>query len=610
MSSHPLIERSSSAHKLDGRHSSAGQSIHSMHSTPSLRANSVGPETSYGIQASGSPFEAGRNQPGMALLGPVPSIVRCWLTETFSHDTLIYAAVCTGSYESSINLRLARHLRVTKEAEMVGNKRRVQLLVYLAEAAVLSSPRSGVPAMTVDFVIVDHDRRADGKQIEVFLGSDALRAHNADILFSQNVMTMIGDDDKKLSVPLVRPEDDSLFKSLFTASSGGNISRDPSTGRSSLKDKDGNSRSRSISFQTTANGTETQDGTTSRQEDTDGTTATNELASPYTFPDCQTLPSNNQTKDELASSIPSQDNDATPRAAYNHPVAAAAVHQADEHSGDDQPKRNVTTTGINAEDSFPQNTTPIHRNARSSHSNGQGNSIWGPWRRESGVNSSENGGGRSGNSTTTTGNGGYQRPGRSRGTKVLRPSKSSISSSTRSYSVSQMASSVAGTSGVDAHASNNNHPRGGGHRSGGGIAVNAGNDNGLVGINNYGAGSSSGGGAGRMMTNERDARRSMSSDFKPGMTSSITTATKDTPGKDRWSKDKENDRSMDSTSEMPGAGVGSGGGGNSGNHHGHGPSRSRSTSANPVGGASAFPWLNGGGGGSAGGVGGGGRNQH
>ena len=45
--------------------------------------------------------------------------------------------------------------------------------------------------------------------------SDALRIHNADILLSQNTMTIYGDDLNRLLVPLVRPEDDS-FKNLCT----------------------------------------------------------------------------------------------------------------------------------------------------------------------------------------------------------------------------------------------------------------------------------------------------------------------------------------------------------------------------------------------------------
>jgi len=58
------------------------------------------------------------------------------------------------------------------------------------------------------------DRQKNG--IRVFIGSDTLRAHNADILFSQNLMTIYGDDRNKLSVPFARPEDEHVFKNLCT----------------------------------------------------------------------------------------------------------------------------------------------------------------------------------------------------------------------------------------------------------------------------------------------------------------------------------------------------------------------------------------------------------
>ncbi|CCD34964.1 hypothetical protein BofuT4_P082860.1 [Botrytis cinerea T4] len=70
------------------------------------------------------------------------------------------------------------------------------------------------------FEVVGMNQRpfADLKRsIRVFIGSDTLRAHNADILFSQNLMTLFGDDRDKLSVPFVRPEDELLFKNLCIA---------------------------------------------------------------------------------------------------------------------------------------------------------------------------------------------------------------------------------------------------------------------------------------------------------------------------------------------------------------------------------------------------------
>lgn len=56
----------------------------------------------------------------------------------------------------------------------------------------------------------------DRKAIRIYLGSDALRAHSADILFSQNTMTLRGDERERLQVPFVRPEDENVFRNICT----------------------------------------------------------------------------------------------------------------------------------------------------------------------------------------------------------------------------------------------------------------------------------------------------------------------------------------------------------------------------------------------------------
>jgi hypothetical protein len=102
----------------------------------------------------------------------------------------------------------------------------IRLPVYLPEAIITqptsrsNSPAPQLPALTADFEVVDLTQRANldrKKAIRVFLGCDTLRAHNADISFSQNLMTLYGDDRNKLSVPFVRPEDENLFKNLCTS---------------------------------------------------------------------------------------------------------------------------------------------------------------------------------------------------------------------------------------------------------------------------------------------------------------------------------------------------------------------------------------------------------
>lgn len=211
---HALSERSYS-HKSDGRQSSAGQSVHSVMSG---RANSL---TSYGPT---TPVELPGLAPGLFILGSVPSIIRCWLNTNFKHDTLLYAAICSGSHTSYLDLHLIDQLGFQDQIyQNEDGMRKVKLTVYLPEAVpVLGSVHSDgsapqLPSITVDFTVVDEYDKSRPKAIQVLLGSDLLRAHNADILFSTNQLMIYDDDRSKLQVPLVRPEDDASFKSLYTS---------------------------------------------------------------------------------------------------------------------------------------------------------------------------------------------------------------------------------------------------------------------------------------------------------------------------------------------------------------------------------------------------------
>lgn len=211
-----MSERSYS-HKSDGRQSSAG---HSVHSTTSGRANSL---TGLGPSAL---MEPPGLAPGLFILGSVPAIIRCWLDTNFKHDALLYAAVCTGSYSSSVDACLIERLGLQEQiVKSSDGSQKIKISVYLPEAVpVMGSSRSGSPApqlpsIAAEFVVNErHDRTADPKAIQIFLGSDALRAHNADLLFSSNQLTLYDDDRCKLQIPLVRPEDERTFKSLATTS--------------------------------------------------------------------------------------------------------------------------------------------------------------------------------------------------------------------------------------------------------------------------------------------------------------------------------------------------------------------------------------------------------
>ncbi|KAE8352245.1 hypothetical protein BDV28DRAFT_149222 [Aspergillus coremiiformis] len=214
MGSHPLTERSLS-HRSDGRLSSSGHSHHS------ARTNSLGLETTSRMMGSsgGSPLIP---PPGLFLLGPAPCIIRCWLTTNFSNGSLLYAAVCSGSYKSSLGYPMIRKLGLESLVTQEEDLQFIKLPMYLPEASVHqsssrpSSPAPQLPTLTVRFLVCDVD--LNDPSIQIVIGSDVLRSHNAELLFSQDKIIMVDDERNKISIPLVRPEDDSAFKFLRTTS--------------------------------------------------------------------------------------------------------------------------------------------------------------------------------------------------------------------------------------------------------------------------------------------------------------------------------------------------------------------------------------------------------
>lgn len=211
LGSHPLSERSSS-HRSDGRGSTIGFG----------RANSFGLENSRLLGSiHNSPRVSGHHPPpGLFALGPCPAIVRCWLTETFTNDSLLYAAVCSGAAVSSIGLPILQSLGLDGSIIEENGLRKIRLLVYLTEAKIYlpssrsASPSPQVPTVTVKFVVDEHP--AQDKSIQVLLGSDLLRLQSADLLLSQDKLIIHDDDRNQLSVPLVRPEDDNVYRYLMT----------------------------------------------------------------------------------------------------------------------------------------------------------------------------------------------------------------------------------------------------------------------------------------------------------------------------------------------------------------------------------------------------------
>ncbi|KAL8768968.1 MAG: hypothetical protein Q9194_005568 [Teloschistes cf. exilis] len=385
---HALTERSSS-HKSDGRQSSAGQSIHS------ARAGNFMFE-SRPLSATVPPFVPSMGPPpGLFILGPVPSIIRCWLDTNFSNDSLLYAAVCTGSYRSIITFRMIDQLGYHDQI-YVGQQgqQMIKIPVYLPEAIIQqsssrsSSPAAQLPTLTVDFVI--ENSAVESESIQVFLGCDVLRARNADIHFSLDRLTLFDDDRNKLSVPLARPENANLFQNLLTTSGG--IRRAESSGEER--------RAQNIAV---------------NEKDQEG---------PLLAPDHSAI-----GQAELASVGTAETPVESPTPAVTKPsVIGQGRKSIGEHSVEDK----SLATRIDAEakdtDSLANGSTP------DTPTRSDSSSIWGSWRRDSAQGSRPD---VLSSNTTPSSSSGYQRAGRGRGMKVLKPARLNTS---RSSSTAQPSS--------------------------------------------------------------------------------------------------------------------------------------------------------------------------
>ncbi|KAL2271659.1 hypothetical protein VTJ83DRAFT_1030 [Remersonia thermophila] len=223
---HHMMERSYS-HKSDGRHSSAGHSVHSMHSGMSGRASSLGLDSYATGHDDDSLPDVPEPPPVLYILGSPPSIIRCWLTTNFTSNALLYAVICTGSQKSTVEYSLLKELDLVNNIHRdMDGVHRITLPVFLAEARVTqsnsrsASPAPHLPSITASFEVTgmgQPEAPEPTKAIRVFIGSHTLRLHGADILLSRNLMTLYGSDRDKLSIPFVRPEDDNVFKNLATA---------------------------------------------------------------------------------------------------------------------------------------------------------------------------------------------------------------------------------------------------------------------------------------------------------------------------------------------------------------------------------------------------------
>ncbi|KAL0931655.1 ubiquitin carboxyl-terminal hydrolase 19 [Colletotrichum truncatum] len=389
-----MMERSLS-HKSDGRHSSAGHSVHSFHSVASGRASSLGLDTNFIVSSheDDSPLDMPEPPPGLFILGSVPTIIRCWLTTQFAHNTILYADLCTGSQKSVLDYSIVRDLDLLEEVQRdVDGTYKIRLPVYLVEATVSerssrsSSPGHQIPSIQTTFEIsgVDHIEGAEPKRgIQIFIGSDTLRAHQADILLSQNRMCLYGSEREKLSVPFVRPEDDTVFKHISTT----NVVPDkPRLNANAAPFVSGEPRSRAAS----------------------------------TMEDMENSVSSVQPEDAESQGLVS------PLEDHSIPNKSIGASNLSESGGESERPGKDTASGS---ESGAREVSAVQNGSASTDSNRResASGIWGSWRQGTSTNGAENGQ-RDVNGPLS----GYQPAGRGgRNMKVLKPLKSGSSSSAR-----------------------------------------------------------------------------------------------------------------------------------------------------------------------------------
>ena len=381
--SHPMTERSSS-HKSDGRQSSAGQSTHS------ARASSFGYETRP-LSATVPAFVPLGPPPGLFILGPVPSIVRCWLNQNFRSEAMLYAAVCTGSYRSIVDSSLLSRLgiedKITTNQE---GQRFIKLPVYLPEATLQttssrsSSPLHQLPTLTTEFFVQDYYGQAGSMQI--FLGCDVLRARNADIHFSLDRLTLFDDERNKVSVQLVRPENAAVYQNLQT----------------------GLTTTRHVAGSSSAGKSQPTDAPPTSLETEEA------IAEPQTGK-LDDRPEESHTQSST-NAVP------TPTASSPFVIGEGRKSGTDRMSTDLAFSSTKLKADLKDPDILNNGTTP------DAPTRAESSNIWGSWRRDStqGIRIET---AKDGSSSS-----GYQRPGRGRGMKVLKPARLNTS---RSSSIQQ-----------------------------------------------------------------------------------------------------------------------------------------------------------------------------
>ena len=373
--SHPMTERSLS-HKSDGRQSS----------THSARASSFGFETRP-LSAAVAPFVPMGPPPGLFILGPVPSIIRCWLDTNFSNETLLYASICTGSYKSILDLNLINRLGYQDQIKNDRDgQKMIKLPVYLPEATIQqsssqsSSPAPSLPTLTTIFAV--RDLHCKTEAIQIFLGCDLLRTRNADVHFSLDRLTLFDDDRNKLSVPLVRPENATLFQNLQTTIAADN-SLEPLLANES--------------------------GQASETPKINGKPKEVHGEQSFGKPDDQ--PELTKTQ--------SSTKDMSPSLAPSPSVIGEGRRPPGDHGNKESTPSVPIKTDLKGSESLTNGTTP------DTPTKSESSTVWGSWRRDSTQSTRADS-----LATGASSSSGYQRAGRGKNMKVLRPQKLNTSRAT------------------------------------------------------------------------------------------------------------------------------------------------------------------------------------
>ena len=399
---HPMTERSSS-HKSEGRQSAASLS------NPMSRLNSLAYE---GRHSTHTPVTPIGPPPGLFHMGPLPSIIRCWLNTNFSNDSLLYAAICTGSYRSVLASSMVQSLGLGDQVTKANGEAKIKIQVYLPEATIQQassrsdSPAPQLPTMTIEFFVQDMPEK--DASIKIFMGSDILRSRNGDILFSQDRLTIFDDDRNKLAVPLVRPENSEIFHNLLTTSSV-----PISTVSTSSAD------TVSYPFSVVTNGVQ----------------ETN--SAPFDAGDALLQPVDqvNLKADQVSSAVYSSSVTSTKQPSVIGDGRSSLIKQQNGRS--ESPAQSESHT--NDYDSIADGAAP------DTPTKGETSSMWGSWRRDSTQSTRPDS-----SFSSIASNSGYQRAGRGRGMKVLKPARSTAPS--RSTSTTQ---ATLGSDGITARSSEN-----------------------------------------------------------------------------------------------------------------------------------------------------------